>query len=146
MNPADLYFDLEGRTPRKDWWIGLTPLAIMGYVLPDTFHFFLYKLFAGYLPSHRLYAIAILASVALLLHPILAIFIKRLHDVGRSGWWAFFILMPPFIIMLLIMLDMPPLFLFGHPLGRMALHAQTALALWFIGEMAFRPGQTAKQD
>ena len=37
--------------------------------------------------------ISLLASLALLL-PGLAVWFRRLHDVGRSGWWGLLVLVP----------------------------------------------------
>lgn len=63
------YATFTGRAPRSEfWWFVLFQLLVL--------------LVSGFI-SEIVYAIAALA----LLLPILAVGARRLHDIGRSGWW-----------------------------------------------------------
>jgi uncharacterized membrane protein YhaH (DUF805 family) len=67
-----LFLRLDGRIGRKAFWIGFGVVAA-GFLLAD-------------LVSRGLGAATILLLA--LLYPLVAILVKRLHDRGRSGWWA----------------------------------------------------------
>ena len=86
------YCDFNGRASRSEfWWYALAYLIVSyawsfiigwltgGAVMMNTdgtFHFEAIQLL-GYIPS-----------IALLL-PTLGVCVRRLHDVGKSGWWYF---------------------------------------------------------
>ena len=86
------YCDFSGRASRSEfWWYALAYLVVSyawsfivglltgGAVMMNTdgtFHFEAIQLL-GYIPS-----------LALLL-PTLGVCVRRLHDVGKSGWWYF---------------------------------------------------------
>jgi uncharacterized membrane protein YhaH (DUF805 family) len=67
MNWQHLYLGLQGRTSKRDFWIGFAGLVGAGIV-------------ANLLPM-----IGGVVSLALL-YPAAALMAKRLHDFGRSGW------------------------------------------------------------
>lgn len=68
------YATFSGRAPRSEyWWFFLFQLLVM---------------VAASLIGDVVYA---LASLALLL-PALAVGTRRLHDIGRSGWWQLLLL------------------------------------------------------
>lgn len=67
INWGQLFFSFEGRTRRSHFWIAWLILLGVGVVL-------------GWLPL-----LGMLLSI-LLIWPNLAITVKRLHDMGRSGW------------------------------------------------------------
>ena len=75
------YFKFSGRAPRSEFWyfILFCVLVGIGTMIPD---FFLFRsLFdQGIGPF---YAVASLA----LLVPGIAVSVRRLHDIDRTGWW-----------------------------------------------------------
>ncbi|HZF41967.1 MAG TPA: DUF805 domain-containing protein [Sphingomonadaceae bacterium] len=77
-----LYLDLNGRTSRRDFWIGFAGLVGAGVV-------------ANLLP-----VAGGVVSLALL-YPAAALMTKRLHDFGRPGWLVMVPLAPaaPSILM-----------------------------------------------
>jgi uncharacterized membrane protein YhaH (DUF805 family) len=75
-----LMFSFEGRTQRSHFWIGWLILLGAGVV-------------AGWLPI-----IGFLISIALI-WPNLAIAVKRLHDMGHSGW----LVLVPWVATLVLM-------------------------------------------
>ncbi|CAN7291346.1 DUF805 domain-containing protein [Acidovorax sp. LjRoot118] len=63
------YAGFTGRAPRSEfWWFALFQILVL--------------LVTAFI-SEIAYAIAALA----LLLPVLAVGARRLHDIGRSGWW-----------------------------------------------------------
>lgn len=91
----DKYADFNGRARRSEyWWFCLFSMLV--FFVPLMPLAILYKSFdlstaQGYevmwvLPAILL-GIALIVSVLILLCPIFAVTTRRLHDVGRSGWW-----------------------------------------------------------
>ena len=73
------YADFKGRSRRSEyWWVMLfnVIVSVVLVLLPDSLAFL-----------SSLWSLAILV-------PSLAICIRRLHDVGKSGWWYLFLLIP----------------------------------------------------
>jgi len=71
------YADFEGRVGRQDFWM----FILFCFVLNIIFNIFNIEL------------VGTLVSLALLL-PTLAITTRRLHDIGKSGWWQLVWVMP----------------------------------------------------
>ena len=93
------YFDFKGRTNRKDFW-----LAILGIFLLSVVIGFVTGFLGGLLGDN---AAGILGFVTLLwelavIIPGLAIEVRRLHDIGKSGWWLLIGLIPFGGIVLLV--------------------------------------------
>ena len=69
------YVDFGGRAGRAEyWWF--------------TLFVFVVNVIAAFLGL-----LGILASVALLV-PTIAVQVRRLHDVGKSGWWLLILVVP----------------------------------------------------
>ena len=73
------YTDFGGRSRRSEYWWVMLFNVIVSFVL-------------AMLPNSLAF-LSGLWSLAILV-PSLAICIRRLHDVGKSGWWYLFILIP----------------------------------------------------
>ena len=87
----------NGRASRSEyWWFSLF-LFIISFVtsFADSF------LFTDLVFEDGISPINIVASLATLI-PSIAVYIRRLHDVNRSGWWMFIALTCVGIIPLLI--------------------------------------------
>ena len=69
------YATLDGRARRSEFWYWTLAKLLIGIVL-------------GWIPF-----IGILISIALFI-PSIAVGIRRLHDIGKSGWWYLLILLP----------------------------------------------------
>jgi uncharacterized membrane protein YhaH (DUF805 family) len=67
-----LFLRLDGRIGRKAFWMGFGAVAA-GILLAD-------------LAARGVGAASVFPLV--LLYPLIAVLVKRLHDRGRSGWWA----------------------------------------------------------
>ncbi|MEE0764309.1 DUF805 domain-containing protein [Akkermansia sp.] len=87
------YAEFRGCASRPEfWWFMALPLlalvpALAGYIITDWLH----------IPNRRVSvygdALTILLWVALVL-PCVAVTFRRLHDTGRSGFWALVLLLP----------------------------------------------------
>lgn len=75
------YTDFKGRARRQEFWMFTLINAIIGVAI---------GLIGGLIGLGWLYYIYCLA----VLIPGLAVFVRRLHDTGRSGWWIFIALIP----------------------------------------------------
>jgi len=73
------YFDLKGRARRSEYWW----FVLFGFILRTLSRFLDNQLsaFVDYAPF------SIVASV-LFFFPMLSVAFRRLHDIGRSGWWV----------------------------------------------------------
>jgi uncharacterized membrane protein YhaH (DUF805 family) len=85
MNLQHLFLSFAGRTSKRDYWLGLGGLLVVGIV-------------AGLLPT-----VGAVLSIALL-YPFTALTVKRLHDFGRSGWLAAIPIVPALIAATLALL------------------------------------------
>lgn len=82
------YVDFGGRARRREyWWFWLINVVI-AWIL---------AMIAVFTSNDTnlspFYWVAVLFSLAIIL-PSLAVQIRRLHDVGKSGWWIFISLVP----------------------------------------------------
>jgi uncharacterized membrane protein YhaH (DUF805 family) len=84
------YVGFQGRATRSEFWYFVLFVIIVEVVA--------YAIDAGVFGRPILYSIA---AIGLLL-PNLAIAVRRLHDIDRSGWWIFISLIPLIGIILLI--------------------------------------------
>lgn len=80
------YATLTGRASRSEywWWVLFYVLVVFVVGLVGS---------AGDAASDGLYVLLGIAWLALFI-PTLAVFVRRLHDTGRSGWWWFIGLVP----------------------------------------------------
>lgn len=84
IGPREIFFSFAGRIPRRHFWIyGVGAMLGLGALV------YMLLTIAG-LPEDR----ADRLSALLLTWPTFAIAAKRLHDRGKSGWWALLSLIP----------------------------------------------------
>lgn len=70
------YADFKGRSRRSEYWLGCLSVGILGALI-----------------SSILSDLAWIWSIVIWL-PTLSINIRRLHDIGKSGWWYLINLVP----------------------------------------------------
>jgi len=70
------YVDFSGRASRSEYWWFILGVVLI-YVIALTI-------------SHTLYLLAILG----LMLPNLAASVRRMHDIGKSGWWVLLSIIP----------------------------------------------------
>ena len=76
------YAVFSGRARRKEYWMFFLFNIIIAFVLG-----FIEGLVGGPGIISTLYSLAVLI-------PIIAVSIRRLHDISRSGWWLLIYLVP----------------------------------------------------
>lgn len=82
------YADFSGRARRKEYWMFVLfnmIFAIVAMILDNVLGIAMEGI--GYGPLYGLYALAMLI-------PGLAVAVRRLHDVGKSGWMILIALIP----------------------------------------------------
>lgn len=82
------YADFSGRARRKEYWMFVLfnmIFAIVATILDNVLGIAMEGI--GYGPLYGLYALAMLI-------PGLAVAVRRLHDVGKSGWMILIALIP----------------------------------------------------
>lgn len=82
------YADFSGRARRKEYWMFALFNMIFGVVAMSLDNILSLKL--GSLPYGVFYILYFLA----VLIPGLAVCVRRLHDVGKSGWMILIVLIP----------------------------------------------------
>lgn len=69
IKPYEKYVEFTGRSRRKEYWTFVLVNIVISLILSSLFSF-----------------LGTLFSLAILL-PSIAVGIRRLHDIGKSGWW-----------------------------------------------------------
>ncbi len=82
------YAEFNGRARRSEYWYFVLFNLVISFVIGFTF-----GVIAGLLDMPALANLAYLWSLAMFI-PGLAVSVRRLHDIGRSGWWLFLSLIP----------------------------------------------------
>lgn len=82
------YFDFSGRARRKEYWMFFLFNLIFSFVFG-----FLDGFFGWVEPEIGLGLLGGIYSIAVLI-PGLSVSVRRLHDIGKSGWNYFIILIP----------------------------------------------------
>ena len=82
------YADFTGRARRREYWMFSIINGLIAFVLHGVD-----RLVGSYSVSMELGLLNTLYSLAVLI-PCIAVLVRRLHDTGRSGWWAFIVLVP----------------------------------------------------
>ncbi len=84
----DHYCDFNGRASRSEfWWFALFS-DIIGAIF-----YVLMLVFADSTLGIMIYGLNVIVGLALLL-PSFGLAVRRLHDIGRSGWWLLIGLIP----------------------------------------------------
>lgn len=84
------YADFSGRARRKEFWMFVLFNAIVAFVIS-----FILGLIAGLTGIAALAYLSYIYTLAVLI-PSLAVCVRRLHDVGKSGWMYLIGLIPFF--------------------------------------------------
>lgn len=97
IDPLKKYATFAGRASRKEYWMFTLLVIIISTVLG-----FIVGLVGNEMLSNVVLAIFSLG----ILIPSIALGVRRLHDIGKSGWWYFIVLVPfvGFIVFLVFML------------------------------------------
>jgi uncharacterized membrane protein YhaH (DUF805 family) len=104
MNWKHLFTSFEGRASRQPFWLGILVMIIVQWVLMLILGIVLgTSMMSGMDPNMAPEEAAAMATKAmtpviivslLFLYPTLAIYTKRWHDRGKSGWWSLILFIP----------------------------------------------------
>jgi uncharacterized membrane protein YhaH (DUF805 family) len=98
----ETFTSFAGRSPRKTFWLGLIVMMIISWIL----QFIIFSIFGTSMMSDsnatpeqamaQISGMLIPLGIVLLLTlwPTLAIYTKRWHDRGKSGWWSLILFIP----------------------------------------------------
>jgi uncharacterized membrane protein YhaH (DUF805 family) len=92
----DNYSNFNGRASRKEYWMFYLFYMIFAIfaMVADNILGITFTVGEGYYAVNIGYGWIYLLFVLALLIPGLAVGIRRLHDVGKSGWWLLISLIP----------------------------------------------------
>ena len=99
---TDKYSDFNGRARRKEYWmwtLSVTIIFIFAMIM-DNLLGLNFELMGQDLGYGWIYLVAGIAHLI----PGLAVVVRRLHDVGKSGWFYFIVLIPIIGILWLLIL------------------------------------------
>jgi len=103
------YADFKGRATREQFWLfllyGLLGIIIVWFLLVCFFAIFLNFGFHG--ATFWLGVIGVPLTFWSLIIPIVSIQVRRLHDIGWSGWWYFISFVPFGNLALLVLYCLP---------------------------------------
>lgn len=94
------YAVFSGRASRKEYWMFFLFNLIISFAIGFVLGFIGGVLGIGTAlsePASVIYALAVLV-------PSIAVGVRRMHDIGRSGWWILF----PFVNLVFLCLDSQP--------------------------------------
>ncbi|MBB5337163.1 DUF805 domain-containing protein [Pectinatus brassicae] len=81
-------FKFSGRSSRSEYWLGILILYIIGMALE-----FIYIIACAALAELEMMTLVIIVTVLLVIIALIitvvgfALNVRRLHDMGKSGWW-----------------------------------------------------------
>jgi uncharacterized membrane protein YhaH (DUF805 family) len=78
------YADFKGKAKRSEFWWFILFLTLVGYGIPL---FFIILILIGFEVSIDALSFLQTAWGLAVFVPLLSVSVRRLHDVGRSGWW-----------------------------------------------------------
>jgi uncharacterized membrane protein YhaH (DUF805 family) len=87
------YADFSGRARRKEYWMFTLFNIIFSFAWGLVFGL-IYALTVEGESTPEGFMGVIMSCVAIMLLPRLAVFVRRMHDLGKSGWWYFITLIP----------------------------------------------------
>ena len=99
------YAKFDGRSQRSEYWFFVL-FYILGYLI--------LSFIDGVLGTHSIEAgIGLLSGIFALGHlvPSIAVSVRRLHDIGKSGWWYLLVLLPivgPIVLLVFFVMDSKP--------------------------------------
>jgi uncharacterized membrane protein YhaH (DUF805 family) len=99
---GNLYLSFSGRISRQPWWLGLLAMVVVEWVVIFALGMVLgMSVVSTVDPNDPAAAGAVMKAMIpaiivslVFLYPALAVYTKRWHDRGKSGWWSLIMLVP----------------------------------------------------
>lgn len=125
LMPLRRYAEFNGRSRRKEYWMYVLLLVIVGFVIGAIEGGLGLTGMVG--PYGPLSALLLLATIV----PSIAVAVRRLHDTNRTGWWVLLPLVP--YVLSVVLLTSGNLVLAGT-LGMVGLVAAIVLLVFMVLE------------
>jgi len=112
------YFRFRGRASRGEFWslyIFVIISVLVGYTVFNEFNA-LYKAEDGMM--YLLIMVLVAAGLCYLVIPTISATVRRLHDIGKSGWWILVSLIPSIGQIILFILCLLPSEPYDNSYGR----------------------------
>lgn len=103
------YFNFKDRTTRKDFWLTFLCYLILAFLVG--FVAGIVGSMAGAVTDDNAFSIGkVIGLIFGLLHAIgiIAMVVRRLHDINKSGWWYFIMLIPIIGSLILFIFEVMP--------------------------------------
>ena len=80
-------FDFKGRSRRREYWYFMLTFWVLSVIL---------EIIELNVPPPQKEVLIIIEAIVgyPLLIPLISLLIRRLHDIGKSGWWGLIFLIP----------------------------------------------------
>ena len=101
-NTKSSLFSFENRIKRNTFWKIITPIFLISFWFSSNVYD------AEHSPPGFLFSTIGLILSILLVWILYATYVKRLHDLGRSGWYALVVLIPFFNLLFILYLGFAP--------------------------------------
>lgn len=109
--PWKKYATFTGRATRKEYWTFYLVNTIIGVLFGFMHGNDMVRLMGGGDFQLTLLSIVFFLFLWAALIPTIAVVVRRLHDIGRSGWWwliSFVPLLGGLILLIMLLLDSQP--------------------------------------
>ncbi|HBM14740.1 MAG TPA: DUF805 domain-containing protein [Lentisphaeria bacterium] len=83
------YAEFSGRATRKEYWY----FVLFNFIISLIFNMLIFRSESAPDLNMIVSIISMIYSLAVII-PSLAVFVRRMHDTGRRGWWFFLIFIP----------------------------------------------------
>jgi len=93
LTPLKRYADFDGRASRSEYWLFQLLLALLTIPFNALMTFALYDDSTGLTLAFAVLALLLLLLIALAV-PLVAVTVRRLHDIDQSGWWVSVLFLP----------------------------------------------------
>lgn len=102
MNLSSRYLSFSGRINRQSWWLSLLALVVIEAVIFVILGAVLGPGATPIDPNDQAAMAAAMSKIMvpavviglIVLYPTLALYTKRWHDRGKSGWWTLIVIVP----------------------------------------------------
>lgn len=84
-------FNFKGRASRSEYWNTVLFILLTFIIVDYSDRRFLSETVEGEL--EQLFLLPVLWFLILMV-PFISLTVRRLHDIGKTGWWGLFLLMP----------------------------------------------------
>ncbi|MFM9941368.1 MAG: DUF805 domain-containing protein [Hyphomicrobiaceae bacterium] len=148
MGLFNLFCSLQGRINRATWWLCGLVFFVLALILDAVFA----SMLAPSFPDRDAANVDTMAGglrALILLYPMIAVGVKRLHDRNKSGWWIVAFMAPAFLLGLLL-----PVAVAGGSIANGGMVSilivltivTIIMVIWNIVELGFLSGTTGDND